>query len=102
MTRTTRLTSYLQVVLKSIMLRRRKDHILNGKPILDLPERIVTIMPCEFDDSERAFYRAIENKMADSLERIMGGPTKTNTYTSVLVLLLRLRQGESFWFFMVG
>jgi SNF2 family DNA or RNA helicase len=80
------------------MLRRRKDHILNGKPILSLPDRTVEIVSCEFSARERAFYNTIETKMADSLERIMGQKTKTNTYTSVLVLLLRLRQGECRYF----
>jgi SNF2 family DNA or RNA helicase len=81
-----------QVVLKSIMLRRRKDHIINGKPILDLPARNVEIVHCPFSASERAFYDAIQAKVEDSLEKIMGSEKKN--YTSILLLLLRLRQGE--------
>jgi SNF2 family DNA or RNA helicase len=82
-----------QVVLKAIMLRRRKDHILNGQPVIILPERIVKILECQFSDSEKDFYQKIESKMAASLDKLMAGENKA-VYTSVLVLLLRLRQGN--------
>ena len=37
------------------MLRRTKNTILNGKPLLDLPDRIVNSVQCEFDEEERQF-----------------------------------------------
>lgn len=81
----------LQVVLKQIMLRRRKDQTLNGKALIDLPKRLVNVIPCDFDSSERAFYDSLETKMEGVIEKLMstkGG----NSYISVLLLLLRLRQ----------
>ena len=74
------------------MLRRTKTTLINGKPILDLPARIVTIVECEFDSAERAFYNSVEQKVQSSLEQLQQGDIN-KAYTSVLVLLLRLRQG---------
>ncbi|KAG6890238.1 hypothetical protein C0992_002766 [Termitomyces sp. T32_za158] len=62
----------LQVVLKQIMLRRRKDQTLNGKALLELPKRIVQVVSCEFDASEQAFYAGLENKMESVIEKLMG------------------------------
>jgi len=75
------------------MLRRRKDQYLNGKPLIELPERFVNIISCPFDASEQAFYDSLENKMENMIEKLMAN-SKGN-YISVLLLLLRLRQGLS-------
>ncbi|KAH9937842.1 SNF2 family N-terminal domain-containing protein [Epithele typhae] len=81
----------LQVVLRVIMLRRTKTTIINGKPILDLPARNVHVVECEFDTAERAFYNSVEQMVQTSLEKLQQGNIN-KSYTSVLVLLLRLRQ----------
>ncbi|KAF9022196.1 hypothetical protein BDZ89DRAFT_1070828, partial [Hymenopellis radicata] len=60
-----------QVVLKSIMLRRLKDQMIDGK--------------------EQAFYNELAAKMDSTLESLMATEGKKN-YMSVLLLLLRLRQ----------
>lgn len=81
----------LQVVLKQVMLRRKKDDSLNGQKLIELPQRLVNIVSCPFNASEKAFYDGLENKMEHVIEKIMntkGG----NSYISVLLLLLRLRQ----------
>jgi hypothetical protein len=36
--------------------------MLDGKPILNLPARIVQVVQCPFDAEERAFYTALEQK----------------------------------------
>ncbi|KAJ3560995.1 hypothetical protein NP233_g10474 [Leucocoprinus birnbaumii] len=83
----------LQVILKQIMLRRRKDDTLNGKKLIDLPKRTVEIVSCPFDSSERAFYTSLENKMDETLEKLLNSDGKGGSkYMSVLLLLLRLRQ----------
>ncbi|KAF9523816.1 SNF2 family N-terminal domain-containing protein [Crepidotus variabilis] len=81
----------LQVVLKAVMLRRRKDQLLNGEVLIKLPKRTVDIVPCEFDPAEREFYDALESKMEGVIEKIMA-KSGGNSYISVLTLLLRLRQ----------
>ncbi|KAF7762156.1 hypothetical protein Agabi119p4_8749 [Agaricus bisporus var. burnettii] len=81
----------LQVILKQIMLRRRKDDELNGKKLIELPKRTIQIVSCPFDPSEQEFYTSLETKMGDVLEDLMN-QEKGNKYISVLLLLLRLRQ----------
>jgi SNF2 family DNA or RNA helicase len=83
----------LQVVLKAIMLRRTKETVIDGKPILELPARIVDVLACEFDDDERQFYSALEDKTTQTFEKLVMRGDVMKSYTSVLVLLLRLRQG---------
>ena|ERR1700729_2878414 len=83
----------IQVILKAVMLRRRKDHILNGKPILQLPERTVNVVQCEFDPEEYAFYMALESKMSTEVDKLMNAGEAQKNYTHVLVMLLKLRQG---------
>lgn len=68
------------------MLRRKKD-------ILELPERIVEIVPCEFDKEEREFYNSIESKVDGTINKLRQMGDVSKNYTSMLVLLLRLRQG---------
>ena len=76
------------------MLRRTKTTVVNGKPILELPPRLVSVVECEFEHLEREFYNSVEQKVQTSLEKLQQGDIN-KAYTSVLVLLLRLRQGES-------
>jgi SNF2 family DNA or RNA helicase len=76
-----------QAILKAIMLRRTKDAtigklsqrlsglgaefmISDGKPILNLPARLVNIVSCEFDKAERDFYDALEKKQALTFNRV--------------------------------
>jgi SNF2 family DNA or RNA helicase len=83
-----------QVILKAIMLRRKKDHILNGKPILQLPDRTVNVVKCDFDPEEYAFYMALESKMSTEVDKLMNAGEAQKNYTNILVMLLRLRQGN--------
>jgi SNF2 family DNA or RNA helicase len=86
------LTYIFQVVLENVMLRRQKDEILNGKPLIVLPPRNVNIVECEFDEAENAFYHALENQMETTVNKLV--QQDNAKYTSVLLLLLRLRQGR--------
>lgn len=90
--KTTRAMKRLQVVLGAVMLRRTKETVVNGKPILQLPDRSVGMVECHFDAQERAFYETVNTRVQDSLDKLekQGGVAKN--YTSMLVLLLRLRQ----------
>ena len=74
------------------MLRRTKNQILNGKPLLELPERILKLVECTFSASEKEFYRLLEIRMTSEVNKLV--QSEHVNYTHVLVLLLRLRQGE--------
>ena len=75
------------------MLRRKKTDLLDGKPLLELPDRTVQIVTCEFSEEERAFYNKLENKIDEAMQAFIRSGDVMRNYTSVLVLLLRLRQG---------
>ena len=75
------------------MMRRTKNAIINGKPILHLPDRNVQVIECEFDQDERAFYDALASKVALTFNKYLRAGEVMKNYTSVLTLLLRLRQG---------
>ena len=75
------------------MLRRHKTDVLNGKPLIELPERHLSVVPCEFDKHEREFYFALENKVDEAMQKFVKSGEVMKNYTNVMVLLLRLRQG---------
>lgn len=82
----------LRATLKAIMLRRKKDSQLDGKPILRLPakneEKIhVTMSPDELD-----FYKQLENKSQVLFNKYLREGSVGKNYSNILVLLLRLRQ----------
>lgn len=77
------------------MLRRRKDHMLNGKVIIELPARTVQVVECVFDAEERSFYQSLEQKMSNEVEKLMNAGQAQKNYTNILTMLLRLRQGMS-------
>jgi len=77
------------------MLRRTKATEMDGKRLIELPDRNIQQVTCEFDDGERAFYRSLEDKTAKIFEDMEKTGAVMKNYTSVLVMLLRLRQSAS-------
>ncbi len=75
------------------MLRRKKDSLLNGQKLIELPNRVIEIVPCEFDIEEQAFYDALVAKVELTLNKFIKSGDMMKNYTCVMVLLLRLRQG---------
>ncbi|CED84401.1 snf2 family dna-dependent atpase [Phaffia rhodozyma] len=82
----------LHVILKAVMLRRLKTAELNGKRILNLPPRNVNVVTCRFDADERAFYQALTERTALTFSKYMKAGAVMSNYTSILTMLLRLRQ----------
>lgn len=82
--------------MKATMLRRLKDAIHEGAPLIQLPPRTLQIVECEFDNTERAFYQSLEEKTNVTMEKFINKGEVMRNYTAVLVLLLRLRQGRVF------
>lgn len=80
----------LQVLLKAICLRRTKDSLIDGKPILQLPEKLVNLDKLAMDEEEFEQYKRIENTSKGKALEMMN----TNGYgwSHMLVLLTRLRQ----------
>ncbi|KAF9987385.1 hypothetical protein BGZ65_003834 [Modicella reniformis] len=82
----------VQALLKAICLRRTKKCKVDGKPILDLPDRNVQKVSTPFSDDERDFYHALEQRTRDRFNAYVRAGTVMKNYSNILVLLLRLRQ----------
>ncbi|KAF3768671.1 hypothetical protein M406DRAFT_81901 [Cryphonectria parasitica EP155] len=82
----------LRILLKSIMLRRMKTSMLDGKALLTLPPKTEEVVHVVFDEEEREFYTALEAKTKVTFDQYLSAGTVGRNYSNVLVLLLRLRQ----------
>lgn len=82
----------LRTVLKAIMLRRKKDSQLDGKPILRLPPKGEEEVHVELSPDERDFYTQLESKSQVLFNKYLRENSIGKNYSSILVLLLRLRQ----------
>ncbi|KAL3677114.1 hypothetical protein R1sor_027062 [Riccia sorocarpa] len=82
----------LQVLLSTVMLRRTKDTLIDGEPIVKLPPRIVAMEEVEFDEEEREFYSDLEYNSREKYEDYADAGTVTRNYYNILVMILRLRQ----------
>lgn len=82
----------LQVLLKATLLRRTKTSQIDGKPILQLPEKTEEVVYAELDEDERKFYTDLETKSQVQINKYLRKGTLGKHYSHVLVLLLRLRQ----------
>ncbi|RMZ67353.1 swi snf family dna-dependent atpase [Pyrenophora seminiperda CCB06] len=52
----------VQILLKSIMLRRQKRSLVDGKPISVIPPKHTVIDNVKFEEEEYALYKALESK----------------------------------------
>lgn len=51
-----------------MLLRRTKKTVLNGRPLLDLPERNVELVRLTFTPNERVFYDTLEGKSREDIK----------------------------------
>lgn len=82
----------LQVLLKAILLRRTKTSKIDGQPILQLPPRTITVESVILDNDELEFYNSLEKSAKTQMNQFISQGTISRNYSSILVLLLRLRQ----------
>ncbi|CAA9967088.1 DNA repair protein rad5 [Pyrenophora teres f. maculata] len=83
----------VQILLRSIMLRRQKSSLVDGKPISVIPPKHVAVDNVKFEEEEYAIYKALEDKSQIFINKYLErGRGSTTNYASVLVVLLRLRQ----------
>ncbi|KAI7904060.1 SNF2 family N-terminal domain-containing protein [Cokeromyces recurvatus] len=80
------------VLMKAIALRRSKKAMVDGRPILDLPARNIHMTHIDFSPDERIHYDFVDKRAQARLNRYIQSGTVMKNYSSVLVLLLRLRQ----------
>ncbi|CDH14933.1 related to ATP-dependent helicase ULS1 [Zygosaccharomyces bailii ISA1307] len=81
----------VRILLKAIMLRRSKTDKIDGKSILELPPKQVDIDEAQLEGEELEFYTNLEARNQKLAKKLLQRKVKGN-YSSVLTLLLRLRQ----------
>ncbi|TIA90490.1 hypothetical protein E3P81_02471 [Wallemia ichthyophaga] len=83
----------LQLILKLVMLRRTKNTLNeDGSALITLPSKHVTDVACLFDEEERRFYDNVHDRAQQTISKFVTEGAINSRYTSVLTLLLRLRQ----------
>ncbi|KAG2151182.1 SNF2 family N-terminal domain-containing protein [Suillus bovinus] len=95
----------LQAIFISIMLRRKKDSMLDGKRLIELPTKHVEMEKLDFSKEEREIYQMVEARSQAKFNRFLRAGTVLKYCTislsqvslmtrlkTVLVMLLRLRQ----------
>lgn len=80
----------IHALLSAILLRRTKDSEIDGQPILTLPEKHVIEEKVEMDEKEKEFYNSLENSSMKTADKLLRSQNKA--YSSILTLLLRMRQ----------
>ncbi|GAB2284978.1 hypothetical protein Dimus_019433 [Dionaea muscipula] len=82
----------LQAILRAVMLRRTKDTLLNGVPIISLPPKNVELQRINFTPEERSFYAKLETESRKRFKEYAAAGTLNQNYANILLMLLRLRQ----------
>lgn len=82
----------LRTLLKAVMLRRKKDSELDGKPILRLPPKTEEVIHATLSPEERDFYAQLEKKSQVLFNKYLRDNSIGKNYSNILVLLLRMRQ----------
>lgn len=72
----TRAYSKVHAVLSAILLRRTKTSQIDGKPILELPEKHICIESVTMTDKEASFYKQLESSSAKLAQKLMQNNTK--------------------------
>lgn len=81
----------LRALLGAILLRRNKSTEIDGKPILNLPDKHVTENNAVMQGKDIEFYSKLESNTKKKARELLSEDSKLN-YSNILVLLLRLRQ----------
>ncbi|KAK7209286.1 hypothetical protein V2G26_016464 [Clonostachys chloroleuca] len=84
--------SRLRVLLKAIMLRRKKNSTIDGRPILRLPPKTEETVHVKLTQDELDFYKQLEEKSQVIFNKYLRDGSIGKNYSHILVLLLRLRQ----------
>ncbi|KAM0748722.1 hypothetical protein T439DRAFT_71167 [Meredithblackwellia eburnea MCA 4105] len=81
-----------QAILARHVMRRKKTTKLDGKPLVELPEKHIELQVLEFTPEEREIYTFVETQSQQVFNKYLRAGTVLKNYANVLVMLLRLRQ----------
>lgn len=81
-----------QALIKAIALRRTKDMQVDGKRLVELPRKTISMHYVELTPEDRELYDKVEESGKEVIERFMRSGTVLQNYATVLQIILRLRQ----------
>ncbi|KAK1294442.1 hypothetical protein QJS10_CPA16g01178 [Acorus calamus] len=84
--------SRLQALMGAISLRRTKDSQVDGKSLVGLPPKTVATCYVELSAEEREQYDHMESEAQNALRQYINADTVMRNYSTVLHIILRLRQ----------
>eukprot|EP00172_Hildenbrandia_rubra_P002085 Plantae.Rhodophyta-Hildenbrandia_rubra.ctg2743.p1 GENE.Plantae.Rhodophyta-Hildenbrandia_rubra.ctg2743~~Plantae.Rhodophyta-Hildenbrandia_rubra.ctg2743.p1 ORF type:complete len:1201 (-),score=257.99 Plantae.Rhodophyta-Hildenbrandia_rubra.ctg2743:2601-6203(-) len=85
-----------QAVVGVVLLRRTKLDRIDNKPLIALPDRTVELKELDFKDPDEAsFYQSVQVTSILAVNKYLTNGTISNNYSSILLLLLRLRQAAT-------
>ncbi|KAJ7070484.1 DNA repair protein RAD5 [Mycena amicta] len=91
--RDTKAIEIVQIILESILLRREKTMLdTNGKRIVELPPKEITVEKLEFSSLERKIYNSLFNSAKRDFLRLDAKGLVGKNYTHILAMLMRLRR----------
>ncbi|KAF8317204.1 hypothetical protein DL93DRAFT_2077428 [Clavulina sp. PMI_390] len=82
----------LCAIFKKILLRRKKDSELDGRPLIQLPKKTKIDLELIFSPEELQTYESIKSMAQAIFNRFLKEGTVLKNYHHVFVMLLRLRQ----------
>ena len=65
----------LQTIMLTFLLRRKKDSMLDGKRLIELPEKEVKLIKLEFSKEEREIYQMVEARSQAKFNRYLRAGT---------------------------
>jgi SNF2 family DNA or RNA helicase len=87
--------SRLQALMKLVTLRRMKDTLVDGKPILDLPNKSEETVILELTPTEREYYDNIHKRAKNYFEDLLKTKNVMKNYVNLLEAILRMRQAAT-------
>jgi SNF2 family DNA or RNA helicase len=78
--------------LSPVMIRRRLDTQMDGRPLVELPEKHIETVYLDLSTEERKIYEAMQANAQVEMSKYIRAGTVMKSYHCVLLLLLRLRQ----------
>ncbi|RPA86345.1 hypothetical protein BJ508DRAFT_322005 [Ascobolus immersus RN42] len=82
----------IQIALRAAMMRRTKDDQFMGRPLIELPPKVVKEVFIEFDPDARALYDLYESMARAAINDFAKKDKIGKNYSHILTFLLRLRQ----------
>lgn len=82
----------VQTILRPIMLRRTKATLIDGRPIIQLPDKVQHHFRLRFTPQEQRTYADLSSAARRQAARLESQGTFARRLMELLVVLLRLRQ----------